>query len=105
MMEKNYSEMYIEPVPSFFREFLVFLRKNFLTMVLETYQSFVISLYEKHHKGDQIDFVLADIYHSCVRISQLNPEYRNDKSILAGNDGLSIGQKVWLDEVLKEMKL
>ena len=102
--EREYARLFIDPVPLFFDEFMKFISENFYTMDLHAYQSFADALYEKHATGKRIDFVLHDIIESCCHVSQIHPDHRNKRFIHQENDAyLSIGQKVWLNEILKEI--
>lgn len=100
----EYSSVFIDPVQAFYNKFIKFIDANFLTMDLKTYQSFTEKLYKKYATGHRIDFMLADICESCVRISQLRTASRNESTINRESVELSTQQKVWMLEVLKHLK-
>jgi hypothetical protein len=102
---EDMSTMYIEPIPSFYNEFIDFLGENFYTMTLETYQDVMLELYKKYANGTHTDFVLADIYGSCAHISQLTQASRTKRVINEDRDYMSIQQRVWLDQVLKRLNV
>jgi len=104
MNDKLY-ESFIEPVPSFFKELVKFLKENFNTMNLEIYRIFVDELYNKYHTGNLVDKELLDIIESCFHISQLELKFRNDEFIKKDSMNiLSSWQKMWLNLILNALK-
>jgi hypothetical protein len=101
--KEHMAGLYLDPIPAFYAEFIDFIAMNVKTMKLESYQDFVSGLYKSYCTGDRIDFVMADINESFVIVSQIHPERRNREFVKKESDHLSISQKTWMRQVMKDL--